>query len=297
MSLYKLYEDKILCPNLSRIFDDVVESKNYTYDQLNSRPTAYGNKIYSGYVHMLSTGYAILITEDLLHFMIGVHDIDDHHLKTGDYINAKVAYDPQYENYMVIEITEVVQIDYDKLPVVRSDRTFNVKDQRVRFGTTAMLDINDNTDSYEQMHIAFANAPADAKKMVLSFDGRRENFADTQTLYITKSNQICRDKLSTCLLAIFHAKQAASNGQDVIMFIDNFDKMYTVFNNCMQQITLSDPAIVSLPAVSDLEGILCSSSNLHDQGSLTIIGAHHCNENSIHKYMSDRFYQVMDTII
>lgn len=298
MFIYPLYDDKLMCPNLSHAFDDIVESKHYTYDQLNSRTTSYyGDKIYSGHVHMLAVGSAILITEDLFHYMIGIHDVDAHNLKTGDYIKAKVGYDPQYENSVVIEITEVLRNDYDKLPVVRSDRTFNIKDKNVRFGTTAMLDINDNIDSYEQMHLVFDNAPADTAKMVLSFDGRRENFADTETVYITKPEQNSRDKLSTCLLAFFRAKQIASTGKDVIMFIDSFDKMYTVFNNCMQIITTSNPSTVSLPAVSDLEGILCSSANLRDQGSLTIIGSHRCNEKATNEYVTERFYQISDTII
>ena len=285
----------ILLPHMSCVFDDVITGLNDNYAR-SSVTSPSGNEV-TGYVHTLATGNAIFITEDCVPYYIAVDFIEHYHLQTGDRIRASVGFELRYDNYMVTDITQVTKVAYDDVTTVPSTQTYQLDGYKVNLGTTSLITLDDHSNTVDRLAGLAAQLPKDTVKIVLSFDGRAESLADYQHLYLTKTTQTSRDKLTVCLLAFFHAKELASRGEQVVVLIDSLDKMFTVFNNCMQKVGLIDPQFISTAAVTDLESLLCDSSCLSSGGSLTILGLHRPGTSAPQQYITDRYRQLFDVLI
>ncbi|MBQ7973990.1 MAG: hypothetical protein IJ295_03500 [Clostridia bacterium] len=282
--------------HMRSIFEDVIFKQEITYSQVRSAPLVDTSKILTGYVHTLDQGTAIFITDDRKPFLIPIECVLYYKLATGDRIQAKVNFSSEYNNYVVIEVNEIQHVTYDQAPVVKSNRSFNLLGNSIALGTSALLPVTDNSDIVSKVAQILPQLPADVTPILLSFDGRPTNF-DVPTTYFTKPNETSRDKLMTCLLTFFYAKQQADVGKHIVLIIDSLDKMFTTFNDCMQKAGMIDPNMYSSAAVMDYENILCSSSVLKAGGSLTIIGFHQRGTSPQMIQISDRLTQIMDSIL
>lgn len=285
----------LLLPNMSCVFDEVITGLNDNYAR--SILNAPAGEEMTGYVHTLATGNAIFITDDCIPYFIAVDFIEHYHLQTGDRIRANVGFEMRYDHYMVTNIAQVTKVAYDDVTAVPSTQTYQLIGHQIDYGTTALITMDDHSNNIKRLAELAAELPNDVIPIVLSFDGRAESLAEYQHLYLTKTTQTSRDKLTTCLLAFFQAKELASCGKQVVVLVDSLDKMFTVFNNCMQKFGAIDPQHVSVAAATDLESLLCSSSCLSSGGSLTILGLHRPGISEPQKYITDRFHQLFDKII
>lgn len=286
-----------MCLHMSSIFDDVIQRMNITYDSaVHSRPLPDSLEPLTGYVHTLDHGNAIFITDDRKPYLITVDCALYYRLRTGDRLQARVGYTSEYGNCVVTEILDVQHVAYDDAPSIKPNRSFNLFNHTVNFGTSVLVPVGDNTDITNKVSQIQAQLPADATPILLSFDGRPTNF-DVPTAYFTKPSFSSREKLMACLLTFFQAKQQADTGKDVVLIIDSLDKMFFAFNNCMQTAGMIDPNLYSSAAVMDYEAILCSSGNLRVGGSLTILGLHHAGTSPQLLQINDRLPQIMDAVL
>lgn len=288
-----------LCPNIISIYGEFDESLERVYANYvsSTAPQPYAATNVAGYVHTLNGGNAILITDDFIPYLITTNLVQKHTLKTGDYVECQATFSAFHGRDLVIMINSVRHIDYDAIPAVKATRHFTIDNQKISLGSSTLVRIDQATDVYQRVEQIFANVPLSAKKIVLSFDGRRENFNQEHSLYVTKPAYSSRDKLTQCLLCFFQAKEMVAAGEDVVLVIDSLDKMFNVFNNCMQKVGVIDPNFISANAVTDLENILCSSTCLQNKGTLTIIGLHHERTTAPQQYITERFYQLFDNLI
>ncbi len=285
----------LLLPNLSCVFDDVISGLNDNYARsIVTNPDA---QELTGYVHTLANGNAIFITEDCVPYFITCDFIQHYQLQTGDRIRATVDYATNYNNYLVTDIAQVTKVNYDDVTTVNCTQTYQLDGCKVNCGTTVLLTMDDHSNTLDRLASLSAQLPPNVTQIVLSFDGRAERLTDYRNLYLTKITQTSRDKLTICLLAFFHAKELASRGEQVVILIDSLDKMFTVFNNCMQRMGLIDPQYISVAAATDLESLLCDSSCLSSGGSLTILGLHRPGASAPQQYITDRFRQLFDVLI
>ena len=274
--------------NLERFYTNYVSS---------TAPQPYAASKTAGYVHTLNAGNAILITDDFIPYLITTDLVQKHALKTGDYVDCQATFSAFHERDLIIMVDNVRHVNYDEIPVVKATRHFTIDGRPINFGSTTLVQIDQQTDIYQRAEQIFTNVPANAKKMVLSFDGRRENFNPEYLLHVTKPGYSSRDKLTQCLLCFFQAKEMVATGEDVVLVIDSLDKMFNVFNNCMQKVGVIDPNFISTNAVTDLESILRSSTCLQNQGTFTIVGLHHQRNTAPQQYITERFYQLFDNFI
>lgn len=243
------------------IFDDILQKRQISYSAVHSAPITDTNILLTGYVHTLDHGNAIFISEDRKAFLITVEFVAYYQLQTGDKITAKVNFSSEYNNYIVYEITDVEHVHYDQAAVTRAIRSIQLYGKDVLLGTSIMIPVNDNQDTVTKVAQILPNLPADVTPILLSFDGRPTNFT-VPTAYFTKPSYGSREKLMTCLLTFFYAKQQADRGKNILLIIDNLEKMFTAFNGCMQTAGLFDPNLYSSAAIMDFENILCSSNTL-----------------------------------
>ena len=278
---------------MSSIFDDIVKRLNLTYSEVHSRPAT---TPLSGYVHLLNQGNAIFITDEHQPYLITLEFALFHHLKTGDRMQARVTYDSDCGNNVVSELIEVQHVTYDEAPMKKAEQTINWDNHTIKLGTSILIPVTDNTDVAAKVAQIQNALPDEIVPVLLSIDGRPTNF-DIPTAYFTKPTYSSREKLMTCLLAFFHAKQQADIGKDVVIIVDSLDKMFFAFNHCMQSAGTIDPNLYSSAAMMDYENILISSGNLQAGGSLTIIGLHRPGTSPILQQVDDRLHQIMDQIL
>ncbi len=278
---------------LSKIFDNSVQRLNSIFSEVNSGTSSAPQY---GYVHLLDQGNSLFITPDRQSCLISIEFTLYFHLKTGDYIQARTTYSSECNYHVVTEIISVNHVTYDNAPVIKPERTFQLAGENVHLGTSVLVPATDNRDIANKVSQIAKSLPADTIPMFLSFDGRPTNF-DIPNASFTSPNYTSREKLMTCLVAFFQAKQQSDIGKDVVLIIDSLDKMFMSFNNCMQSAGVIDPNLLSTAAVIDFEHILCTSSNLKAGGSLTIIGLH-CTGNSPQMlHITDRLHQIIDQIV
>lgn len=278
---------------LSSVFAESVNRLNSTFSEVNSSTNT---DLLSGFVHLLDQGNAIFITDDRKSYLITIEFTLYFHLKTGDRLQARVAFSSDCNNYVVTEIIKVIHVGYDNAPVIKADHSFSLANQKINFGTSVLIPTTDNLDIADKVKQLTKVLPADTTPILLSFDGRPTNF-EISTAYFTQPNYSAREKLMVCLLAFFQAKQQADIGKDTVLIIDSLDKMFVTFNNCMQSAGTIDPNLLSTAAVIDFENILISSGNLKAGGSLTIIGLHHAGTSPQQIQITDRLHQLFDQVV
>ena len=278
---------------LSFIFDENIKRLNTAFNQVRSSVTS---APLSGYVHLLDQGNAIFISDEHKTYLITLEFTLYFHLRTGDRLQARVTYNTGTNNNVVTEIVKVQHVSYDDAPVIKADRSINLCNHTINLGTSILIPVIDNIDITSKVAKIQTALPNDIVPILLSFDGRPTNF-NIPTTYFTKPNYSNREKLMICLLAFFHVKQQADIGKDVVLIIDSLDKMFFVFNNCMQSVGTIDPNLLFTSAITDYENILCCSGKLKTGGSLTLIGLHHAGNSAQQMHIADRLHQIMDQII
>lgn len=283
------------CFHMASIFADIVQKVNPNTCEVHSRELT-STTLLTGYVHTLDQGNALFITDERKPYLITLELVLFYHLKTGDHLRAEVEYSSEYENYVVTKVLDVQHVNYDLAQAIKSTRSFSVLGNAIQSGTSVLIPANDNTDIANKIAQIQTELPNDIVPMLLSFDGRSINF-DVPTAYFTKPTYSNREKLMTCLLTFFRAKQQADRGKQVVVMIDSLDKMFLTFNGCMQPAGLIDPNLYSSAAVMDYENLLCSSNQLKAGGSLTIIGLHRPGISPQLLQITDRLNQIMDTVL
>ena len=278
---------------LSLIFDDEIQKLNNSFNEVNSSSAS---EPLSGYVHLLDQGNAVFITDDRKPYLIAIEFVMYFRLKTGDRVQARISFNPSTCSHVVCQIIEVKHVTYDEAPVIKANQTISLCGNTINLGTSLMVPVTDNTDIAAKTVRVIKSLPDHIIPILLSLDGRPTNF-DVPTAHFTKPDYSSREKLMTCLLAFFQAKQQADIGKDVVLIIDSLDKMFFVFNNCMQATGTIDPNLFSTAAVMDYENILCCSANLKAGGSLTIIGFHQPGNSPQMLQITDRLHQIMDRIV
>lgn len=278
------------------IFDDLLQKRQISYSEVHSGPIPDTNKSFTGYVHTLDQGHAIFISDERNPYLITVEYVAYYKLKTGDRITAKVNFSSEFNNYIVYEISNIEHVHYEDAIAIKSNRSIEIYNNKVLLGTSVLLPVTDNQDTATKVAQILSTLPENIIPILLSFDGRPTNFT-VPTAYFTKPSYDSREKLITCLLTFFYAKQQADLGKNVVLIIDNLDKMFTAFNNCMQPAGLIDPNLYSSAAIMDFENILCSSSTLQSGGSLTIIGLHQKGSSPQMIQINDRLTQIMDSVL
>ena len=278
---------------LSSLFADSIKRLNSTFSEVNSAPNT---APVSGYVHLLDHGNAIFITDNRQSYLISLEFTLYFHLKTGDRLQARVAFNPDCNSHVVVQIIEVKHVTHDNAPLIKADQSFQLSGQQINLGTSVLIPATDNLDIADKVEKIVHALPAHAVPILLSFDGRPTNF-NVATACFTKPSYTAREKLMACLLTFFQAKQQADVGKDVVLMIDSLDKMFVTFNDCMQSAGTINPNLLAAAAVVDFENILVSSGNLKAGGSLTIIGLHHKGNTPQQLHITDRLYQVLDQVV
>ena len=278
---------------LSSLFARQVAKLNLCFDEIQSTNSS---APLFGYVHLLNSGNALFISDERKPYLVSLEFTIFYKLKTGDRIQARTGYNSFCDSFVVEQIIAVEHVAYQETAMVPAQQNFTLNQHKVRLGTSVLVPIKDDCDLVQKVTQIQRGLPTDTTPFLLSFDGRMTNFNFAHSCF-TQTNQTAREKLMKCLLTFFQCKQQACAGKNVVLVIDSLDKMFTVFNGCMQSVGVLDPNLFSSAAVMDFENILTSSGNLRTGGSLTIIGLHRTGLTPQQLQITDRLHQVLDQIV
>ncbi|MCQ2381815.1 MAG: hypothetical protein MJ054_00755, partial [Clostridia bacterium] len=154
---------------LSSIFDSAIKKLNSSNSEVNSNSNS---APLFGYVHVLNHGNAIFITDERQSYLISIEYIMLFRLKTGDRLQARVAYSASNDRYIVNEIIHVQHITYDNAPIIKTNQNFNIAENNVGVGTSVLVPVKDNMDIATKVAKIISDLPQDMVPFLLSFDGR-----------------------------------------------------------------------------------------------------------------------------
>ena len=255
----------------SDVFNSYVKS---ILAQSSESGTAGESREVSGYVHLLPAGNAVLIGTDLHGYPVALKVLRANTLVTGDYVEAKVMYNASRNCFVVEEILKQSDgVRFDKLEGTRGERLLVV----VPKPFDRIQEIANIADEMKQ-----------SKKIALlidetqdSADFLRNSIHDT---YVTKVNFCIQKQTMVCLLALFRAKEAAEQGESVVLFVDSFNKLFKIYNNSAYPDGCINPAVINSAPLVDLKGFFMSARALRNGGSLTVVGFLNYPENLIEDY-------------
>jgi hypothetical protein len=283
-------------PFISQVYEPLVS--NATDNSLHSKiSVAFADQKVTGYVHPMPQGSGILITDDLIPYIIPTETIIERALSTGDRIDASVAYSPAYDRYIVTGIDNIHRINYDERHFTNTGSKISVDRHEANLGDTVLVHVGNSTsDIHKKIETLAFSLPADTAKIVLSFDGRPGKLPGSE-VYCTQLAHTSRDKVTMCLLCFFKAKELAMQKKNVVLIIDTFDKMFHTYNSCMTTGGFINPTYISPGAVTDFESIIRSGGVVTSGGSLTIVGLLRKGTTAPQQYIADRLMQICDLVI
>ncbi len=286
-----------LYPTISALFDDF---DSVSDNVLCSPLSVFSAPRLTGYCHVLPTGNGILITDDFMPYLITKDFITEHKLSTGDKLDANVGFSSLYDRYVVLSINKIDPINYKENLFIKANRDYILFNSKIKFGNTAIVKIKDSTKVPDKVSSIIKTLPFGSNKILFCLDRPTADFnlsSNDCEMFTTKLTYSNREKLSVCLLSFFKAKELASSGKDVFLIVDSLDKMFHVYNSCMQKNGYINPGYISTGAMTDLESILFSSACIKDRGSLNIIVLHKEGDSIPQKYITERFNQICEFII
>lgn len=236
-----------------------------------------------GNVCVMPRGTAILITPALATINITSKMVAENQLKSGDRLQVKVQNG---------DITEIVSIDramFDVTKHVKPYITTKLGKHDIKFGGRYTLFSRKPVDFSE---FAVQNRNPEAFTIALFIDAGddvvdylREN--GMNEVFAVRVNTVLKKRLLMTINAVYEAKYQASQGKHVVLYVDNINRLYKLYNsNSAEQGTynITKPAIDNL---TDLKTFFTESRQLSTGGSLTIVTAMYEPLTEIEKFVID----------
>jgi transcription termination factor Rho len=253
----------------------------------------------SGYMHLLPSGNAVLVGLDLNGYPALTKVMRENCLKTGDYVDGKAVYQPSRSSFMLERITKKSDgVRFDALEGLRPDTACTSefqKGERVLIVTPKPFDrLNEIT--------RIANTIKSAHTIALLIDETDDSAkylqdSGIQDVYLTKVNYNIQKQTLGCLLALFRAKEFAEKGENVILFVDSFNKLFKIYNNSAYPDGRIDPNQINLGPLVDLKTFLLSARALKNGGSLTVVGFINSPSGMIEDYVYNEFTDLAQKVI
>ena len=239
-----------------------------------------------GFIYILPRGHAILITKAMTTYHVSMQHVIDNKLKTGDHIKSEA-------NEMgVHEITSIKHIDFDKVIPIRPHIKRKFCNNEIKLGERIIVNNKSKFDFVE--FIAKNQSQADPSyKIVLLIDETedcieylKEN--GTDEVYLAKVDCNIKKKILITISALLTAKKHAAAGKNVILFIDNINKLFKLYNSSIDANTVNT-AKINIGPLTDLKVLFMEAKQCKDKGSLTIITNMLTPTSDLEKYVMDDF--------
>jgi len=239
----------------------------------------------NGFAYVVPRGTGLLICPSMTTYHIPLKFIAEHKIATGDYIVGKS------QDINMTEITSVKNTNFDTVKIIRPHKTRKIDKAEIKLGNRVIIQSKQKIDFVE--YIANAQvAFGDLHTVALLIDENVDS-ADfikekgISEVYLCRVEFDKKTRLLYALSALLVAKQHASQGKDVVLFIDNLNKLLRVYNAIG---TDTDGYL------TDLKTFFMQSRQILDGGSLTIITSARESNTEGEKFVLDGFLDMANSI-
>ena len=267
-----------------------------------------------GFYHCSSGSHGLLICAEMLLCYIPALIVVSNNLRMGDQVQADVTYDSEKQAYFVVKVTSVNGIDatkyntdscqsFEERKAVRADSLFNLQGKQVKLGNSILVTTPNPFDSVQfikdcagdltgkKVHkIALVIEDTDYCKEFLTESGIDQVFAT----YV--GNDYQKQSLMA-LVALFTAQHRAMSGENVILFVCNFNKLYKLYQKSAAVERRIIPGTVDVSLLEDVKTFYTSAKALADGGSLTIVGLMPNSSDQVSQYILSELLDVSNVEI
>jgi transcription termination factor Rho len=258
------------------------------FEMQSVRGEALQNKLrLQGFVYLLMRGNAMLVSKSMSTFYISLKQVAENNLKTGDIVEAGI------DGKTVTEIASVEKNNFDYAKYIRPHRLCVINDTSFKFGDKVVFASQKPLDFVEfiGMH---GSKNQNVYKVALLIDQGEDCVGylakqGIDEVYLADVKQTLKNKVLFTLASSFAAKKQALKGKDVILFIDNLNKLFKLYNSSIADFEGQiDVTKLRHGALVDLKTFFMQARQL-EVGSLTIISYLRKPATELEKYVMDDF--------
>jgi len=244
----------------------------------------------SGYIHIVPRGHGMLITGAMKTYYVTIKQVLDNDLKTGDYVEAKT------DGQDVRKITKVDHTGFDDAKAVRPHKVQKMGGVEFKLGSRVILQGVDFVD-FVGKH---GGQIAGAHKIALLIDQGLDcvDFlvaGGIKEVYLADVALTAKKKVLLALSTLLAAKRSSAGGEDVILFVDNLNKLFKLYNSSMFE-NYVEVTQLHHGCHADLKSFFMQAKQTDDKGSLTIITHLREASSELEKYALDDFFDFCSVI-
>ncbi|MDR0462136.1 MAG: hypothetical protein LBG88_02250 [Christensenellaceae bacterium] len=248
----------------------------------------------SGFVYILSRGNAMLVSQTMKTYYIAIRHVAENGLATGDFVTARV------DDSSVHEIVKIDHTGFDNLKGERPSQSRFIDKTQFKLGDRVTLTSNKPIDFVDYI-AKHGSKIDDTYKIALLVDQSDDcveflQKAGINEVYPAGIKQNLKKKVLFALSSSLVAKRHATQGKDVILFIDNLNKLFKLYNSSMSDNAEAiDVTKLSHGALVDLKTFFLQAKQVAG-GSLTIIAYLRKPTTDLEKYVMDDFIDLSNVV-
>jgi len=281
---------------IAKIFEDVFgyvpEADSFDFPHEVRSTKDRDLQIVAGFVYAMERGHGIVITNAMNTYHLPARLIAENGLATGDYIEAFA------DDYCVQSIAKQSDIKPNASGATRPFRQVLVGDLRFKLGQRIVIQGKNKFDFVEYM--SRFSLPK-TKKIALLIDESDDCMtyleeAGFEKVFLSRVNHNLKKRVMLALYALFISKQMCAKGEDVILFVDSFNKLFRIYNATFSNSEKIEIAELHVGPYMDLKSFFMEAKQSANAGSLTIISNIVEPVSEIEKYVVGEFIEMCSVI-
>jgi len=298
LNIAQVIDPEPYCPTILEMPD---EPPAYTFSVASGIQVTEQTRTGSGFIHTVPRGHGVLISSCLNTYHVPIKLITANRLDTGDYVEVRAVWNDQDKRYHVEEILNVTRTNFCTAPSIRPHKPAKIQNFDFNLGSRVVLTSARKLDFVNYI-AAHHKDIKNVHKIALLIEESDDcvDFLIEKGLdeaYLVKVNFSTKKKVMLALTALFNAKRHAADGKDVVVFTDNLNKLYKLYNSSVHDKGSIDISQINIGPLTDLKTFFMSSKQLKDSGSLTIISHVYKPSTQVENYIIDEFTNLANVVI
>jgi hypothetical protein len=210
--------------------------------------------------------------------------VAQHDIKTGDRVTATI------DNDRIMEIVSTEPNTFERAKSIRPNKNFQIGGTDFKLGSRVIIKTSRDFDFIEYM--ASGAISGDIYTIAFLIDE-----SDDCTDYLRERgiNEVYHAKVSfplkkkvLCAISAMHAaKERAHQGKNVVLIVDNFNKLFHLYNSSMCEDASINISQIHVGSLIDLKAFLMEAKQADNESSFTIVGNIKDPSSDAEKYAMD----------
>ena len=244
----------------------------------------------SGFVYIVQRGYGILITSAIQLYHVGIAHVIASNLRTGDHIDVMVS------DKNVTQIVAINKCTINDAPALRPSVPATFANVNFKFGGRVLIETRQHTDFVETIA---TQKLADTHNIAILIDQGEDctkflGDHGIDEIYIATIDMDIQKKVFFVLNAMLCAKHHASTGKNVVVFVDNLNKLFRLYNSTTLETDEVSLNKIAIGPFIDLKNFIMSA-RATNKGAITFISTMHEPKTEMECYALDELGELFNT--